>query len=380
MNITNLPEPETPAQAAQTAAQLSKKPNFFKRFLNFTERHRLATFLIAAAVIIFGGSAAAFMLAYNDDSNPFANFISPKKDAKFYAALSGVEVTEDKVNAPVRAVMIENSPSARPQSGLKQAEVVYEAVAEGGITRYLILYQQNNPGLIGPVRSVRQYYVDWYAPYDACIAHVGGSAAALKVVRNGTYCDLDQFFNSDTYWRASDRYAPHNVYTNSKKLAALVKEKGKTKSDFTGFTRQDDPKESEMPETNATNITMNFSSASYNTSYTYNAKENNYTRSLGGSVHKDREEGTITPKVVIAMKTQMTAVSEDGYRESIQTTGSGEAIIFQNGTATKATWKKDSRDGELTFVDSEGKAVALNRGQTWIGAVPMNRGGSVSWQ
>ena len=107
--------------------------------------------------------------------------------------------------------MIENSPDARPQSGLKAAGVVYEAIAEGGITRFMALYQTSKPELIGPVRSLRMYYLDWFAPYSASIAHVGGSLNALTEARSGKYRDLDQFFNSQTYWRASDRYAPHNV-------------------------------------------------------------------------------------------------------------------------------------------------------------------------
>lgn len=360
---------------------LAKKPNIFRRFISWTEKHRLASYLIAASLIIFGGMTAAFALVYDEPiAKVFPDIVVKKEEPKYYAALSGAEVSEDKVNAPVRAVMIENSPSARPQSGLKQAEVVYEAVAEGGITRFLLLYQQNEPSLIGPVRSVREYYVDWYAAYDACIAHVGGSAAALNIVRNGSYCDLDQFFNASTYWRASDRYAPHNVYTNSEKLRALVNTKGKTASNFTGFDRTDDPAVDDMPATSAAAITINFSSANYNTSYTYNPDSNNYTRSLAGSVHQDRESGAIAPKVVIAMKVNMTAISQDGYRESIQTSGSGEAIIFQNGTATTATWKKASRDAPLQLLDAEGKSIALNRGQTWIAAVPVNRSGGISWK
>lgn len=347
MENMQLPTPQTPGQSKKTPnTLLGRCSKIIQRFRVFVERHRLATIIICSALIVFLGGTIAYMLAYQP---PVAQIISDivvqkKEDTKYYAALSGVEVSDElKVKAPVRAVMIENSPDARPQSGLKQAEVVYEAVAEGGITRFLVLYQQNKPGLIGPVRSVREYYVDWTTPYDACIAHVGGSAAALDIVRNGSYCDLDQFFNPDTYWRASDRYAPHNVYTSSENLDALVAAKGQTSSDFTGFNRTDDPASDKKPTADATDITINISSSLYNTAYTYSADLNTYTRFLAGEQHTDREEGAITPKVVIAMKVQMTAINQDGYRESIETSGSGEAVIFQNGTATTATWKKDSR-------------------------------------
>lgn len=382
MENSQWPQSQWPGQPTQTPQPpIGEKLTWFRRFRDFIQRHRVATIIICSVLIIFLGSAIAYMLIYKPPvaQVPSAVTVQKQEELNYYAALSGVKVSkQSEVTAPVTAVMIENSPSARPQSGLKQAEVVYEAVAEGGITRFLVLYQQNKPSLIGPVRSIREYYVDWMTPYDVCIAHVGGSAAALKTVRKGGYCDMDQFFNAGTYWRATDRYPPHNVYTDSKKLSALEKAKKHTQSDFTGFARQDTPEE--MPKTNAANITINFSSASFNTTYKYNAKSNTYARSIAGKTHKDREKGALTPNVVVAMKVKMTAVSQDGYRESINTTGKGDAIIFQNGTATKVTWKKSSVDGELSFVDSDGKEVALNRGQTWIAAVPTNRGGGVSWK
>jgi hypothetical protein len=272
--------------------------------------------------------------------------------------------------------MIENSPDARPQSGLKQAGVVYEAIAEGGITRFLAIYQEAKPQLIGPVRSVRMYYVDWAAPYNASIAHVGGSAAALAEVRNGSYRDIDQFFNGAYYWRATDRYAPHNVYTSFAKLDELNAKKGYKESTFKGFPRADG-KASATPD--ATSIDMDISGVLYNTHYNYDAASNTYLRNIAGGPSLDREEGQIAPSVVIAIKVDMSLIMEDGYRESITTTGSGVAEIFQNGTVTTGTWSKSSRTSQIQFLDAAGKEIPLNRGQTWITAIP-NDSGDVTWQ
>jgi hypothetical protein len=107
-------------------------------------------------------------------------------------------------------------------------------------------------------------------------------------------------------------------------------------------------------------------------------KVNTYLRSIGGEASNDREQGRIAPNVVIAMKVNMSLVMEDGYRESITTTGNGEADIFQNGTITKAEWHKASRAGSITFTDENGNEIKLNRGQTWIAAVPTSTG-SVTW-
>lgn len=362
------------------AAASSKKRGKIKRFRQFINRHRTATMLICGALIVFFGALIGFLLSYKPPvaSTEAVTQKTAKKEPpkKYYSALSGIEVSDEAAaTKPVTAIMIENSPSARPQSGLKQAEVVYEAIAEGGITRFLALYQQNKPGLIGPVRSLRMYYVDWLAPYQASVAHVGGSAAALAEIRNGSYRDIDQFFNSGSYWRASDRYAPHNVYTSFEKLDALNQTKGYKSSSFSSFTRSDG-KASDT--TNATNIAINFSSAWYNTAYTYNATDNNYQRFIGGAPHLDREEGQITPSVIIALHVNETTVMEDGYRQSIVTTGTGKATVFQNGTVHEYTWRKNDRQSPLEIIDADNKPVALNRGQTWIAAVP-NSGGSVSW-
>jgi hypothetical protein len=272
--------------------------------------------------------------------------------------------------------MIENSPEARPQSGLKNSGIVFEAIAEGGITRFLVLYQSEKPQLIGPVRSVRIYYIDWLAAFDASVAHVGGSAAALAEVRNGNYYDLDQFFNSGTYWRSTDRYAPHNVYTNFANLDALNAAKGHTSSTFTGFPRVDG-KSSTTP--NATNISVTVSSELFNSTYAYNAKTNSYDRSQAGAPHLDREDGQISPSVVIAMHVDEKPIMEDdGYHEDITAIGSGNATIFQNGTAINAIWTKTSKTDQIKFTDAAGTEIPLIKGQTWIVAVP-NNGGDVSW-
>ena len=296
---------------------------------------------------------------------------------KYYSPLTGSLVdSEAATTQPVTGIMIENSPDARPQSGLKNSGVVFEAIAEGGITRFLVLYQAEKPQLIGPVRSLRLYDIDWLAAFNTSIGHVGGSAAALAEIRNGTYRDIDQFFNSGYYWRSDDRYAPHNVYTSFEKLDALNAAKGYTTSTFTGFTRVDG-KPSTTPT--ATNIDITISSDLYNSSYIYDVTTNTYARSQAGAPHLDRESSQITPSVVIAMRVDETTVLEDGYRESISTIGSGKATIFQNGIAIDATWQKTSKLSQITFTDIAGKDIPLVRGQTWIAAVP-NDGGDVTWK
>lgn len=351
------------------------------RFHAWVHTHRTRTYAFVGLGLIIAASLIAGVAWYRTPVKVTSTpYVTPKKKQAlaptFYSPLTGIQVADAAATKqPVTAIMIENSPDARPQSGLKDAGVVYEAVAEGGITRFLTLHQEDKPQLIGPVRSVRMYYVDWLAPYHASVAHVGGSAAALAEVRNGTYRDIDQFFNAAYYWRANDRAAPHNVYTSFEKLDALNAAKGYKESTFTSFSRIDSKP---APALTATSITMNFSSPLYNTHYDYDSTNNTYLRSIAGKPSEDREKGRIAPSVVVAMKVNMTKVMEDGYRESIQTSGTGQAYIFQNGTVIDCTWRKADRQSPLELIDASGKPISLVRGQTWIGAIPNSTGG-VSW-
>ena len=284
---------------------------------------------------------------------------------------------EAATKANVTAIMIENSPDARPQSGLKQADVVYEAIAEGGITRFAALYQQNRPELVGPVRSLRMYYIDWIAPYDASVAHVGGSLFSLQEIRNGTHKDIDQFHNPDAYWRASDRYAPHNVYTSFGHLDALNTARGYTESAPQPIARQDT-----MPAGGTANaIQVSMSSPTFDSAWNYDTASASYHRLQGGAPHVDREHGQITAKVVVILKTQMDKVMEDGLRENYHTAGTGDAVVFADGMAHEVTWHKENMRTQMFFTNkSNGQAFELPRGNTWFSVVPANGGGDVTWQ
>lgn len=343
--------------------------------------HPVRTYGIVGLIVVIAAALIAAAIYSVQPAPKSITIITTKQKVVpqpvYYSPLTGAKVADEATTKQaVTAIMIENSPDARPQSGIKETGVVYEAIAEGGITRFLTLHQEDKPQLIGPVRSIRMYYVDWLAPYNASVAHIGGSAAALAEVRSGNYRDIDQFFNASSYWRATDRAAPHNVYTSFEKLDALNAAKGYTTSEFQSFPRVDG-KTAATP--NATSIDMNFSSYLFNTHYDYDAATNTYLRSVAGQPSEDREKGRITPSVVIALKVTMVHVMEDGWRESIGTTGSGTAYLFQNGTVTECIWRKDGRTSPLQLLGADSKPLSLGRGQTWIGAIPTN-GGGVSWQ
>lgn len=378
-NTPELPKPvesvDAAIRSASDTANTNNKPAKKSRqpfWHDWSKKKKIISAVILVLIVLGGSAAAAWALTRSEPVQPVA-----KKTVKkvvpppiYYSNLSGLKITDPAINdRPVTGVMIENSPDSRPQSGIDQAGIVFEAIAEGGITRFLTLYQDTQPEYLGPVRSARPYYVQWARGYDAGYAHVGGSPEALANIKAWGIKDLDQFYNSGAYQRISSRSAPHNVYTSLPTLLQLQQTKGWAKSTFTGFERKEDAA-SKTP--NAAKIDIAISSGLYNSHYDYDAATNSYKRSQGGAPHmvanKDGSQLQITPKVVAALVTTY-GIQADGKHSEYNVIGSGSGVIFQDGTATTVTWKKDSLEGPLTFVDAQGKPFKINRGQTWITVV-----------
>jgi len=337
---------------------------------NLTKKQKVA--LIAISILVIVAIALGLFFVFKSDKKivlPTVKKTETKKVVKPTtepSRLTGVTITPELNQRGVVGIMIENSPDARPQSGLKDAGVVFEAIAEGGITRFLTLFQEAQPDYIGPVRSVRPYYLDWLQGFDAPIAHAGGSADGLAKIRNENIPDLDQFANGGSYMRVNTRYAPHNLYTTMAKLDALRAAKGFTTSTFEGFARK---AEAPVNTPTARSIDFNISSFLYSPHYDYDAATNTYKRSQGGRPHTDERSGIqIAPKVIIA-NVMSYGIASNRVNSNYNTIGSGKSYIFQDGTVTIGTWEKTGSKKQMVFKDSSGKVIKLNPGQTWISAV-----------
>lgn len=299
--------------------------------------------------------------------------------------LTGVQVTPELSERPITGIMIENSIDARPQAGLVDAGVVFEAIAEGGITRFLALFQEAQPDHIGPIRSARPYYVRWAAGFDAGYTHSGGSPEALALIGALGVKDLDHGRYAGSFDRVSNRYAPHNVYTSMARLDSLRSSLGfPASTNFTGFDRmapapeEDTADDTATPEAaptaleNANSISFDISSHNYNTSYTYNAESNTYARVMAGKPHVDERSGKqIQPSVVVAL-TMPYSIHPNRIHSVYGNIGSGEAIVFQNGNVIKGAWNKPSDKAELTLTTPSGPLL-LQPGQTWFTAIPSGR-------
>ncbi len=374
---------ETPTDASQAAQDenTDNTPTVVqhgkaqRRFLNWHWRLNKKWTIIAAAlalVLIGGTSAFAYV---NRPHNTGGTFVSkkgnyvPPKPTTVASNLTGLQVAPSVNQRPVTGVMIENSIDARPQSGLDQAGIVFEAIAEGGITRFLALFQDSQPDYIGPVRSARPYYLQWCMGFNCALAHVGGSPEALSDIKTWGVKDLDQFYNSSAYKRISSRYAPHNVYTSIANLNAIEASKGYGAVSYTAL-----PRKADSPSTapNATTINLAISGADYNVTYAYDAATNSYKRSEGGAPHMVTNAAgqatQITPKVVVALVMQY-GLEADNHHSQYNVVGSGQAYVFQDGTVTPATWSKTAAQAPLVLTGSDNQPVKLNAGQTWFTAV-----------
>lgn len=287
-------------------------------------------------------------------------------------SIDGVYVTADKSNNYPVAVMIENLVASRPPSGLSKANLVYEALVEGGITRFMAIYAGHETiAEIGPVRSARPYYVDWVLEYNAMYAHAGGSPEALGNIGKYNVLDLSQFRNAPNYWRDSTRPEPHNLYTSSNRLFFGLRDKKITSTpDYTKWLFKDDAQTADRPTITKT-IAIDFSSSSYKVEYTYDATRNDYARNLAGQPHLDKDGSAIRAKNVVIQKMKTTLADEQ--RLAMTTIGQGEAIIFRDGVAVSGRWEKKDRNSRTLFYDDSGKEIAFDAGTTWIEVVPTDR-------
>lgn len=362
-------------------SKLSKNP--IKNLKNLHPKHwynlnRTEKFMSlgGAFLILVGAWLTVYFLVIKESPEPISNTVTkvkaapPPKPITVEAPLTGIQIDPSLAKRPVTGIMVENSLDARPQSGLQDAGVVYEAIAEGGITRFIGLFQDTRPQYIGPVRSLRPYYIDFATPWDASIAHVGGSPEALSQIRSGGK-DLDQFFNSGSYWRQSSRVAPHNVYTSFDKLDALNQAKGYATSAPKGWKHK---KDAPLKTPTAKTIDIAISSFYFNSHYDYDAASNSYLRSEGGKPHivttsaADGKGQQLNPKIVIALVMSY-GIESDGHHSQYGVTGNGNVYIFQDGGVTQGTWSKADRASQFDFKDSAGNEIALNAGQAWVVAV-----------
>jgi hypothetical protein len=293
------------------------------------------------------------------------------------APLTGMPVTEEVARRRVVAVMVDDHAAARPQSGFTDASVVWHAPAEGGIPRYMLLFQEGEPPAVGPVRSARHYYIAWAAEWNAMYVHVGGSPLAMQTLRSADgrgrlVYDADEFRWGGRYlWRIRERAAPHNVYTDFDALRALARQVGAGDGPIEPVWQfADDPHPVLRPEGGIIEVPYRFNAVVYR----YDRATNSYLRSVTGErVQRDHATGErVAPRNVVVLLVRFAPLRDgtDTHRLEADVVGSGVAYIAHNGTTIKGTWRKASIAAPTLLFDADGNPVTLTRGQTFVQVVP----------
>jgi hypothetical protein len=280
------------------------------------------------------------------------------------------------------AVMIDDLSPARPQSGLSSADIVWHAPAEGGIPRYMAIFQTDLETAIGPVRSARSYYVAWATEFKAVYAHAGGSPQALATLRSrgrGQYVWNAEVFRWEGryFHRSRERYAPHNVYTDGKTLRKLTRTLGAKDGKVVRFaTFLPDAPDVARPYGGRIRVTYRANTVTYR----YHHDSNTYRRTVsveGAQVDAANGE-RVAPKNVIVMVVPFAPIGDKKHRLEADLIGSGKAWISTNGRTIVGTWKKGSQTKPTRFYDRAGNRITLTVGQTFIQVVPSR--GDVSFE
>jgi len=303
------------------------------------------------------------------------------------------------------AVMIENHPEARPQSGLSEADVVFEAIAEGGVTRFMGIFYcgvQRFDTTLAPVRSARTYFIDWASGFNRPLyVHVGGAnlpgpADALGQLSDYGWVgenDLNQFsIGYPTFVRDYNRVegkevaTEHTMVSTTEGLWEVGEERGWTnlsrerkygrktiggddwQDDFEPWAFQDSQPEAGQVREIAYDFWSGY--GDYSVRWEFDADSNSYKRFMGGESHIDlnNNKQIQAANVIVLLTTEKGPIDEKKHL-LYGTTGSGDALLFKNGEVEEATWTKKTRTDELDFVDDRGKQVPLARGLTWISVV-----------
>ncbi|MBM7568065.1 DUF3048 domain-containing protein [Paenibacillus sacheonensis] len=353
-----------------------------RRQINGLTAFRLSLFLALAAVLLLTGCSNNKLNAEQntnppaENTNPAPENTAPEPDEaqavdppQFIAPLTGLMQDHEADRRPI-AVMVNNFAAARPQSGLPNADMVWEVLAEGGITRLVAVFQSTDAASpIGPIRSNRPYLIRIGEAYHAVLAHAGASTDAYDLLQHHGKAYLDEISNAGAYfYRESFRKAPHNLYSNLEKLreGAAKKKYDETVDIPTYPWSETGAADAGVP---AAEVQLHFLLKDYALSYTYDSATKLYNRFINAQPHTDLESKaqlTASNLVVIGAKHK---TYDDYGRLEIDLESGGPALLIQLGKAVGCEWVRDA-DGVIRLM-KDGQELPFVPGRTFYHVMPM---------
>jgi hypothetical protein len=338
----------------------------------------IAGIAVAVVIIIVGANILSGKGEQTGEIRDMNVNTSAQASLPFAPDLAGGNLYEHGHYYPL-AVMIDNASPARPQSGLQSASVVYEALVEGGITRFMAIFDQGSISQIGPVRSSRPYFLEWLTEYDAGYAHAGGSPEALTNIQKDRVHDINGIGNAaKAFYRDKTRPAPYNLYTSSFSLYTLAVANNWKYSDAQItpwlFAKAGDSIPTDAKVANKVTLYFTGTIKSTQVVYAYDAAKGGYLRSQAGQPHQDRLTNAqiLVKNLVIQTISNDISVGEKG-RLTMTVDGTGKARIFQNGMVREVTWSKTTPEARTIFTGVDGNQASFTPGNTWVEVLPEGR-------
>ncbi|WP_163215723.1 DUF3048 domain-containing protein [Clostridium thermarum] len=283
-----------------------------------------------------------------------------EKLPKYLSPYTGEEISkETRENIPFM-VIIENSRASRPQSGLSEADIIYETMAEGGIPRFIAVFHSSSPKEIGPVRSARPYFLTLAKEYNLPFGHCGGSAEALDIIKDEKLMSMNEFSYGGYYWRDDSRKAPHNLYTSADKLRRLITNKSMIQVPASSLIFNMDSWNKSLAS--AENVDLKLSPY-YSTSYSY--KDGLYYKYMDGIIATDKSNGKELTASNIVIQTTDIKILDDYGRLDIKLAGAGTGYVISGGKCINVIWSKADDKSPTVLKDEKGNAIALTPGKTW---------------
>ncbi|MBM7650181.1 hypothetical protein JOC78_003165 [Bacillus ectoiniformans] len=296
-----------------------------------------------------------------------------EKKSEYIYPLTG-ETSDSAPQHRAAAIVINNHPKARPQTGLADADLVYEVLAEGNVTRFLAFYQSEQPEIAGPVRSARDYFIELAKGYESLFIAHGYSPEARDMLFNGDIDQVNGIQNDGTIFkRDPSRVAPHNSYAELEGIYEKADESGfelNVPPDSLSFLTKSEVKE--LTGQAADRVQVNYSEqAAFQVEYQFNSKSGSYERYAGGQKAMDRETGeAIQAKNILIIEADHRVIDAEG-RLDIDLTSGGDAYFLQDGWVQSVEWS-NVRGRILPF--KEENSLGFIPGKTWINIIPASKG------
>lgn len=352
----------SPAQTKESLGEdISVSTEYFKQSITSREE-------VKGEVFEPGESQLKVNLGEKEEENIEATYGAVVNPGEI-TTLPEVKEKESPFGSRPLSIMVENSEGARPQSGLDRANIVYEVLAEGGITRFLAIYYDQDAEEVGPVRSARPYFVSKSLEHQAIYVHVGGSEEAYNFIKEEKIDDINEFVDFQPFWRSKDRNPPHNLYTSTIKLRKEANKLGYIEM----IKKQEYQFETDINEKltgrESDSIVIPYNSI-YTVSYKYQPESMKYLRFMNGEPHVDsKTKKQLAIDNIIIQFAETKIIDEEG-RLAVDFIGRGEGLLFFKGGSEEIIWEKQNLNSKTIFMYKEGDRIALTPGNAWIQIVP----------